>query len=104
MNKLTKASSLFGVNTVSGACAILICGKQHRHRVMYPHQLFFFSWVFTAGKGNRYSGGNPYCPRPTPDWQKEITKFFTKVPRTNQLEKENLDPEDAGAGSSKMEG
>ncbi|GAB1601487.1 PCNA-associated factor-like [Argonauta hians] len=25
---------------------------------------------------NKYSGGNPVCARPTPDWQKNITKFF----------------------------
>ncbi|XP_059164778.1 PCNA-associated factor-like [Physella acuta] len=30
-----------------------------------------------AGKG-KYAGGNPVCPRPTPDWQKGISTFFTK--------------------------
>ncbi|KAL5014129.1 hypothetical protein ScPMuIL_008399 [Solemya velum] len=27
--------------------------------------------------GNKYAGGNPVCPRPTPDWQKGISHFFT---------------------------
>ncbi|KAM7296165.1 PCNA-associated factor [Ixodes scapularis] len=30
---------------------------------------------------DRYSGGNAYCPRPTPAWQKEITTFFTAKPK-----------------------
>lgn len=25
---------------------------------------------------NKYGGGNPYCPRETPPWQKPITNFF----------------------------
>ncbi|XP_066995914.1 PCNA-associated factor isoform X2 [Anabrus simplex] len=28
----------------------------------------------------KHGGGNPYCPRETPSWQKEITKFFTSKP------------------------
>ncbi|PSN51047.1 hypothetical protein C0J52_15419 [Blattella germanica] len=27
-----------------------------------------------------YSGGNPYCPRETPPWQKSITHFFKTTP------------------------
>ncbi|PIK33618.1 hypothetical protein BSL78_29567, partial [Apostichopus japonicus] len=57
----------------------------------------------TSAKANKHAGGNPYCPRPTPEWQAEITKFFIKTPKEPKLDKENQDPEDAGAGSSKME-
>ena len=28
------------------------------------------------GKGKSYSGGNPYHPRDTPEWQKPITCFI----------------------------
>ncbi|GFT04864.1 hypothetical protein NPIL_588011 [Nephila pilipes] len=32
-----------------------------------------------SGKSNqRKSGGNSYCPRPTPEWQVPITEFFEK--------------------------
>ncbi|XP_037571030.1 PCNA-associated factor-like [Dermacentor silvarum] len=37
-------------------------------------------------KGDKYGGGNPYCPRPTPPWQKEITRFLVK---TSASEDEN---------------
>lgn len=62
-----------------------------------------FSHFLTTAKANKHAGGNPYCPRPTPEWQAEITKFFIKTPKEPKLDKENQDPEDAGAGSSKME-
>ncbi|XP_023211456.1 PCNA-associated factor-like [Centruroides sculpturatus] len=35
-------------------------------------------------KSNKSSGrspGNRYCPRPTPPWQKEISRFLVKSPR-----------------------
>ncbi|XP_046686997.1 PCNA-associated factor-like [Homalodisca vitripennis] len=32
----------------------------------------------------KHSGGNPYCPRETPAWQKPITQFFgTSKPCTS---------------------
>ncbi|GFY64415.1 hypothetical protein TNIN_273131 [Trichonephila inaurata madagascariensis] len=47
----------------------------------------------TSGKASqRRSGGNPYCPRPTPEWQVPITEFFDKkhneenARRCNQIE------------------
>ncbi|XP_029843228.2 PCNA-associated factor [Ixodes scapularis] len=43
---------------------------------------------------DRYSGGNAYCPRPTPPWQKEITTFFTAKP------KEPSGSSESGEGSS----
>ncbi|CAL8291959.1 unnamed protein product [Boreogadus saida] len=64
----------------------------------------------TPAKG-KYAGGNPVCPRPTPDWQKGIGDFFGgpgRVPeKENQLpEKENQLPlveegEAGGSGTSK---
>ncbi|CAN9498625.1 unnamed protein product [Ophioblennius macclurei] len=39
---------------------------------------------------NKYAGGNPVCPRPTPTWQKGIGDFFGGPPR--KPEKENLKP------------
>ncbi|XP_037563922.1 PCNA-associated factor-like [Dermacentor silvarum] len=37
-------------------------------------------------KGDKYGGGNSYCPRPTPPWQKEISGFLVK---TSASEDEN---------------
>ncbi|KAK7891293.1 hypothetical protein WMY93_023256 [Mugilogobius chulae] len=54
---------------------------------------------------NKYAGGNPVCPRPTPDWQKGIGDFFGGPPR--KPEKENMKPsvedeeEAGGSGMSK---
>lgn len=31
----------------------------------------------------KYSGGNPYCPRETPAWQKPITSFFNPPSNSN---------------------
>ncbi|XP_064475019.1 PCNA-associated factor-like [Ornithodoros turicata] len=37
------------------------------------------------GSGSdKYSGGNPYCPRPTPPWQKEISGFLIKTKPTSE--------------------
>ncbi|XP_022097034.1 PCNA-associated factor-like [Acanthaster planci] len=47
-----------------------------------------------AGKKGKYRGGNPVCPRPTPEWQKEITNFMIRSPRSATKQKENVDPED----------
>ncbi|KAK5866757.1 hypothetical protein PBY51_011307 [Eleginops maclovinus] len=65
------------------------------------------SQASTPAKG-KYAGGNPVCPRPTPDWQKGIGDFFGGPPR--KPEKENLKPvevevedgeEAGGSGMSK---
>ncbi|XP_031168964.1 PCNA-associated factor [Sander lucioperca] len=57
----------------------------------------------TPAKG-KYAGGNPVCPRPTPDWQKGIGDFFGGPPR--KPEKENQKPQevedDEEAGGSGM--
>merc|ERR1712035_277139 len=45
---------------------------------------------------NKYAGGNPVCPRPTPTWQKGIGDFFGGPPR--KLEKENQRPEEVEDG------
>ncbi|XP_069108641.1 PCNA-associated factor-like [Argopecten irradians] len=55
-----------------------------------------------SGKG-KYAGGNPVCPRPTPEWQKGIGMFLKKSP-SKSTEKENSDPteldQEKGASSS----
>ncbi|XP_062858934.1 PCNA-associated factor [Trichomycterus rosablanca] len=57
----------------------------------------------TPGK-SKYAGGNPVCPRPTPQWQKGIGDFFGGPGR--KPEKENVHPvsdeeEAGGSGMSK---
>ncbi|KAK2834783.1 hypothetical protein Q7C36_015484 [Tachysurus vachellii] len=61
------------------------------------------SQASTPGK-NKYVGGNPVCPRPTPKWQKGIGDFFGGPSR--KPEKENVHPvsdgeEAGGSGMSK---
>lgn len=59
-----------------------------------------------SGKAaGKYAGGNPVCPRPTPDWQKGIGGFLSKQ---KSSDKENTEPssdleiiETDKAGSSK---
>ncbi|XP_037511600.1 PCNA-associated factor [Rhipicephalus sanguineus] len=59
-------------------------------------------------KGDKYGGGNSYCPRPTPPWQKEISGFLVKAstpeeenqPQTSETASSS-DASDSGAcGSS----
>lgn len=64
----------------------------------------FYVLLFTAK--NKYAGGNPVCPRPTPTWQKGIGDFFGGPPRKpekeNQRPREVEDDEEAGgSGMSK---
>ncbi|XP_076813753.1 uncharacterized protein LOC143460209 [Clavelina lepadiformis] len=76
-----------------------------------------------VGKKDKSVGGNPVCPRPTPDWQKSIGSFFTIVstkeeengnvespkemvietaPELSHDDKENKNPNDqAGTSSNK---
>ncbi|KAI1904383.1 hypothetical protein AGOR_G00005080 [Albula goreensis] len=53
---------------------------------------------------NKYAGGNPVCPRPTPAWQKGIGDFFggpsRKPEKENQLPASD-DEEAGGSGVSK---
>ncbi|XP_076336447.1 PCNA-associated factor-like [Tachypleus tridentatus] len=37
-----------------------------------------------SSKADKYAGGNPYCPRPTPSWQKEISAFL--IPKTHEID------------------
>ncbi|KAH7963174.1 hypothetical protein HPB52_019897 [Rhipicephalus sanguineus] len=57
---------------------------------------------------DKYGGGNSYCPRPTPPWQKEISGFLVKAstpeeenqPQTSETASSS-DASDSGAcGSS----
>uniref|UniRef100_A0A8C4Z4P4 PCNA-associated factor n=1 Tax=Gadus morhua TaxID=8049 RepID=A0A8C4Z4P4_GADMO len=66
-------------------------------------RLTWLTLVVSPAKG-KYAGGNPVCPRPTPDWQKGIGDFFGGPGRVP--EKENQLPlveegEAGGSGTSK---
>ncbi|XP_039271342.1 uncharacterized protein LOC120345841 [Styela clava] len=55
-----------------------------------------------SSKKDKYAGGNPVCPRPTPNWQKPIDRFFIMNTTPNIVnssdktdaivEKENINP------------
>jgi hypothetical protein len=51
-----------------------------------------------AGKQN--TGGNPYFPRETPSWQKEITAFFKSITVESAKKSENLSNEKSSRGMS----
>lgn len=48
-------------------------------------------FCITGKGGNKYAGGNPVCPRPTPDWQKGIGMFLSPS-KTKAADKENAEP------------
>lgn len=50
-----------------------------------------------AGK---YAGGNPVCPRPTPDWQKGINSFFSKKPSNKENQEPGASEEEPGCSGS----
>ena len=41
-----------------------------------------------ASPGGKYSGGNSYCPQPTPGWQQGINSFFKRDPKCTSTEDE----------------
>ncbi|KAL2094041.1 hypothetical protein ACEWY4_011353 [Coilia grayii] len=55
-----------------------------------------------ASAKNKYAGGNPVCPRPTPAWQKGIGDFFGGPSRKPEKENELpvSDEEEAGSSSA----
>ncbi|GIY60585.1 hypothetical protein CEXT_9951 [Caerostris extrusa] len=55
------------------------------------------------GKSDKYSGGNPYCPRPTPEWQKPITGFFSKKPNNGNTSEEEKVENSLTFSDEKME-
>ncbi|XP_041480005.1 PCNA-associated factor-like [Lytechinus variegatus] len=57
-----------------------------------------------GGKKDKYGGGNPVNPQPTPEWQKSINTFFTMTsPSSSSSGKENKDPEDAPCSSKDVD-
>lgn len=62
-----------------------------------------------SGKGKNYSGGNPYHPRETPEWQKPITCFLNpnsskeiETASFSQIQ-ETEDQKDAESGKEEAE-
>ncbi|XP_010882071.1 PCNA-associated factor [Esox lucius] len=49
---------------------------------------------------NKFAGGNPVCPRPTPTWQKGIGDFFGGPSRKPEKENQLPQSDDEGAGGS----
>ena len=46
-----------------------------------------------TGTPSKSGGGNSYNPQPTPEWQKPLTSFFTKLPSKDQDEDMEMDEE-----------
>ena len=61
------------------------------------------------GKLDKYAGGNSVCPRPTPEWQKGISKFLLTSPKSDsadgasEKEKENEQPKSPAAAAEDVE-
>ncbi|XP_066582028.1 PCNA-associated factor-like [Prorops nasuta] len=49
-----------------------------------------------GSKGKNYSGGNPYHPRDTPEWQKPITNFLNQTPNANGSENQPSSSKEVG--------
>ncbi len=50
------------------------CGELcFRRHAVSPDECMEVRYRTFCAAGNKYAGGNPVCPRPTPDWQKDIT-------------------------------
>lgn len=43
---------------------------------LFQKYYFYYNIILLLGKS--YSGGNPYHPRETPEWQKPITNFMNQ--------------------------
>jgi hypothetical protein len=52
--------------------------------------------------GAKHAGGNPYCPRPTPEWQKGIGTFLVQSPKGKNSATES--ESDAAAEGGSVEG
>lgn len=72
----TKASSGAGRVTVEKAPRKNFGGTSSRIDLGSP-----------SSKKDKYAGGNPVCPRPTPNWQKPIDTFFTNTKTNSDSEK-----------------
>ena len=57
-----------------------------------------------AGKKKGPSSGLPFCPQPTPEWQKGIQNFFTIIPRkASTKDDENTENDKENVESDVME-
>ncbi|XP_076759235.1 PCNA-associated factor [Xylocopa sonorina] len=54
----------------------------------------------SGARGKSYSGGNPYHPRETPEWQKPITSFLNQNSMNTAADSSETQ-ENNDAGSSK---
>ncbi|XP_015598113.1 PCNA-associated factor [Cephus cinctus] len=64
------------VRTKAGSSSAKAVGAKAPHKVSNTAALRSSGSSEGGGKGRDYSGGNPYHPRETPNWQKPITSFF----------------------------
>lgn len=55
------------------------------------------SFVWFADKSG---GGNPYCPRPTPAWQKEIAGFLVKQKAPEEMQSSSASSSSEATDSS----
>ncbi|XP_074651287.1 PCNA-associated factor-like [Tubulanus polymorphus] len=77
-----------------------VAAKAPRKALSTPSASCYGESSSPGGKAGKYAGGNPYCPRPTPEWQKPIDMFFQKSDKENTKPNEKT-TSDAGATSSK---
>jgi hypothetical protein len=56
-------------------------------------------FIISVGKAaGKYAGGNAYCPRPTPEWQKGIGGFFAQPDASNKENTKPVEIESSKAG------
>ncbi|KAJ9601523.1 hypothetical protein L9F63_000266 [Diploptera punctata] len=73
------------VRTKAESSSVKASGAKAPRKVTTSAQTSNSATGASDGKGKQQNaGGNPYCPRETPPWQKEITKFFKTNPKQNE--------------------
>ncbi|CAH0391893.1 unnamed protein product [Bemisia tabaci] len=74
------------VRTRETATIRVVGAKAPRKAAAFPST----SQSSDESSGKKYSGGNSYCPRETPAWQKNITCFFGSSSSNKDKDEESL--------------
>lgn len=77
------------VRTKAGSSSVRVAGAKAPRKVAHV-SISSTSTNSANGSSDSGKGGNPYFPRETPEWQKEITTFFTKPACDTTKESESL--------------
>ncbi|XP_075217995.1 PCNA-associated factor-like [Lycorma delicatula] len=78
--------------------SVKVSGGKATRKISNSDAMSSYDKGSASDKNNKYSGGNPYCPRETPAWQKSITCFFPAS--SDDDNQANGEASNSGRGSS----